>query len=313
MKGAAPINRSAIGLLVLLLAGCATPELAALRAHSAGSLTRAEVANVPFYPQEDLYCGPAAMAMVLAWSGLSVSQQEMAEQVYTPEREGSLRLDMIAAARRNGRLAVRVDSLRALLREIEAGHPVLVFQNLGLSWYPRWHYAVAIGYDLEENVLILRSGGDARLRMDLALFERSWARGDDWAIVVLAPERLPATATEQDVMEAAIGLERAGRPGDAVRAYTAMTQRWPESLSARLGLGNASFAAADFVGAERAYRFALELQPEAADAWNNLAYALARQGRRQEAVRAAQRAIDLGGPRRETYRDSLRELAAESP
>jgi tetratricopeptide (TPR) repeat protein len=309
VKVAVPSRLIAIGALLLLLVGCATPELDVVHARRSGLPTRAEVANVPFYPQEELYCGPAAMAMAMTWSGLPVGQLEMAAQVYTPARKGSLRTDMLAAARRNGRLAVRIDSLRALLHEIASGHPILVLQNLGLHWYPQWHYAVAIGYDLEENVLILRSGFDARLRTDLELFKRTWARGDHWAIVVLPPDQLPVTATEQDVMEAAIGLERAGRQVDAARAYTAMTHRWPESLGAHLGLGNSLFASDEFVSAERAYRTALALHPEAADVWNNLAYALARQGRSQDAVRAAHRALDLGGLRLDAYRNTLRELS----
>ena len=312
MSGTARHRLSAILALTLLVVGCATPGLDAARVRRSGLPTRAEVANVPFHPQARLYCGPAAMATLIGWSGLPVSQQEMAAQVYTPERKGSLRIDMLSAARRKGRLAVRIDSLPALLREISAGHPVLVFQNLGLRWYPRWHYAVATGYDLEEDVLILSSGVEARLRMDLRLFERTWARGDRWAIVVLPPGRLPETASEQDVLEAVVGLERAERAVDAARAYAAMTQRWPESLGARLGLGNALFAAGDFVGAEGAYRGALARHPEAADVWNNLAYALARQGRSQDAIGAARRAVALGGPRLEAYHDTLHELAGES-
>ena len=74
-------------------------------------------------------------------------------------------------------------------------------------------------------------------------------------------------------------------------------------------LGNSLFASGDFVSAERAYRIALALHPEAADVWNNLAYALARQGRSQDAVRAADRALDLGGVRIDAYRDTLRELS----
>ena len=308
----APGRLSAFGALLLLLAGCATPQADAVIAAPGGLPPRAEVANVPFYPQEKFYCGPAAMAMALRWSGLPVTQEEMARQVYTPGREGSLRTDMLAGARRNGRLAVRVGSLRAMLEEIAAGHPVLVFQNLGLSWYTQWHYAVAFGYDLARNELLLRSGVTARLATDLALFERTWARGDYWAIVVMPPHWLPVTATEGDVLDAAIGLERANRPAAAAQAYAAMTNRWPKSLGAYMGLGNARFAAGDFAGAERAFRGAITHHPAAADAWNNLAYALARQGRGEEALAAARRAVDLGGPRLEVYRDTLRELSGKA-
>jgi tetratricopeptide (TPR) repeat protein len=311
VKVGAPCRLLRLGTLLLLLAGCATPQLDALLVDPAGLPSRAEVANVPFYPQEKLYCGPAAMAMALTWAGRPISQEEIATQVYTAEREGTLRTDMIAAARRHGRLAVHVTSLRALLHEVAAGTPVVVFQNLGLRWYPRWHYAVAVGYDLEENVLLLRSGAHARLRTELELFERTWARGGDWAIVVLPPERLPVTAGEQAVLAAAVGLERASHPVAAAQTYTAMARRWPESVAARVGLGNSRFAAGDFPGAERAYRLAVELRPASADAWNNLAYALARQGRREEALDAARRAVDLGGERIDAYRDTLHELFEE--
>jgi len=302
----------AFGALLLLLAGCATPQAEALFADRGALPVRAEVPGVPFYPQEKFYCGPAAMAMALTWSGLPVTQEQMATQVYTPGREGSLRNDMLAGARRNGRLAIRVASLRAMLREIAAGNPVLVFQNLAFSWYTQWHYAVAFGYDLAKDELILRSGTTARRVMGLGLFERTWARGDYWAITVLPPDRLPATATEQDVLVAAIGLERAGRPADAATAYRTMTVRWPASLSAQMGLGNALFAAKDFSGAARTFRAAAERHPKAADAWNNLAYALARLGRRDEALAAARRAISIGGPRVDAYRDTLRELSGKA-
>lgn len=299
----------AFGALMLLLAGCATPQAEALLADRGALPVRAEVPNVPFYPQKKFYCGPAAIAMVLTWSGLPVTQKEMAAQVYTPGREGSLRNDMLAGARRNGRLAVRVASLRAMLREIAAGNPVLVFQNLAFSWYTQYHYAVAFAYDLDRDELILHSGTTARRIMGLGLFERTWARGDYWAITVLPPDRLPATATEQDVLVAAIGLEQAGRTADAATAYRTMLARWPDSLGARMGLGNALFASKDFAGAARAFRAVVERHPKAADAWNNLAYALARLGRHAAALAAARKAVSIGGPRVDAYRDTLKELS----
>ena len=60
------LHRSfAFGALLILLAGCATPQAEALLADAGGLPVRAEVAKVPFYPQEKFYCGPAAMAMAL--------------------------------------------------------------------------------------------------------------------------------------------------------------------------------------------------------------------------------------------------------
>ena len=300
----------AVGALVFwALAGCATPQTDRLLDAPTALPPSAEVSSVPFFPQEQYYCGPAALATVLSWSGLPVTQEEIGAQVYTPGREGTLQSDMVAAARRNGRLPVPVTRLSDLTAELAAGHPVVVFQNLGLGWFPVWHYAVAIGYDLRSGDLILRSGLDARRVMPLGPFERTWARGDHWGLVVLPPDELPVAADEVTVLRAATGLEQAGRMREAAVAYAAITKRWPDSLEAWIGLGNAAYAAGDLDAAENAFRTATERHPDAGAAWNNLAHVLGERGRRTEAIAAAQRAVRLGGPNATTYRATLRELA----
>ncbi|MCZ6528956.1 MAG: hypothetical protein O6949_01310, partial [Chloroflexi bacterium] len=46
----------------LALSACAAPQTSELT-HSPGALPmEAEVRNVPFFPQEDNFCGPAALA-----------------------------------------------------------------------------------------------------------------------------------------------------------------------------------------------------------------------------------------------------------
>jgi hypothetical protein len=303
------LARTSSALLVSALTGCATPQTDRLLEAPTALPPRAEVAGVPFLPQEEYYCGPAALAMVLSWSGQSVTQDEVAAQVYTPGREGTLQSDVIAAARRHGRLAVPVTRLSDLAAELAAGHPVVVFQNLGLGWFPVWHYAVAIGYDLDAGHLILHSGLEARRVMPLRIFERTWARGDHWGLVVLPPQELPVAADEVAVLRAATGLEQAGKFGAAATAYAALTERSPDSLEAWIGLGNAAYAAGDLEQAEHAFRTAAERHPDAAAAWNNLAHVLGKTGRRAEAVAAAERAVRLGGPDATTYRATLREVA----
>jgi hypothetical protein len=41
------------------------------------------------------------------------------------------------------------------MREVAAGNLVLVFQNLVISFYPVWHYAVVIGFNRVRNVQLL--------------------------------------------------------------------------------------------------------------------------------------------------------------
>ena len=281
--------------LGLLVACTSVPGLPPAGDPSLAGLPVAEtVEQVPFFPQDDFYCGPAALAMTLAWSGLDVSQDDLVPIVYTPGRSGTLQTDILAGARRYGRLAVPVRTLPDLMAEIAAGHPVLVFQNLGLAFYPQWHYAVATGFDREARTIRLHSGRIENLETRLATFARTWARAGDWALVVLSPDRLPATADERAVLAAAAALERAGETGAAHTAYQTILQRWPNSLPGQIGLGNTAYALGDHAAAIAAFRAATAQHPNAAAAWQNLAFVLDEAGEAAAAAEAAEQARRLG-------------------
>ena len=76
-----------------------------------------------------------------------------------------------------------------------------------------------------------------------------------------------------------------------------------------MGRANALFALNRFEGAEHAYKDVVTGDPMMAEAWNNLAYALYRQGKRDEAVRAAERAVAIGGARAVDYADTLKDVS----
>lgn len=180
---------------------------------------------MPFFAQEELQCGPAALAMALGWSGLATTPAELAPQVYTEQRRGSLQLSIVAAARRAGRMAVQVHGLRELAAELAAGNPVLVLQNLGLDWWQVWHYAVAVGYDLERSVVILNSGALERREVPLSTFDRTWRRAGEWGLVVTEPERLPALRDPERLRAAIDALDRIGRGAEADAARAALAAR----------------------------------------------------------------------------------------
>jgi tetratricopeptide (TPR) repeat protein len=183
---------------------------------------------------------------------------------------------------------------------------VLVFQNRGLSWYPRWHFAVAIGYDLSAETIRLHSGTRKARSMPLDTFERTWARTGYWGMTVTSPARLPATAGANEVLEAAVALERSGHHQAAASAFEAATGRWPERLGAWIGLANNRYRLGDLEGAAAALSQALERHPQAADAWNNLAMIRAELGNQAGAVKAARRAVELADEEgAATYRQTL--------
>ena len=269
-----------------------------------------ELGDVPFFSQEAYQCGPASLAMALAWSGVPVRTEDLAAQVYSPTRQGSLPTDMIGAARRHGRVAYPISTMEDVLAELAAGNPVMVLQDLGL-WRPRWHFAVAIGYDLVQGEIVLRSGTKPREVLSFERFERTWARSGHWGLIALPPGRLPATAKEQSVLEAAVGLERARQWKAAAEAYRSAHERWPASLGALIGLGNSRYALGDLSGAEQAFRVATRLHPLAAVAFNNLAHVLAEMGHLEEALAAARQAVALGGTLEEVYRATLLDIQGQ--
>lgn len=296
-----PVALSALG--AGLAAGCALlPGPDSQVALPPQVSSRVELSQVPFFPQEDQQCGPAALATAMSAAGVERTPQELVKDVFVPARGGSLQVEMLAATRRAGLLAYRVPpDLGSLLREVDAGRPVVVLQNLLFDIYPRWHYAVVVGYDVRQRQMVLRSGGERRRVVSISQFDRTWARSARWAFLVLPPGQIPATATEDSYVAAAADLERVA-PAGARIAYEAALMRWPQDLVARIGLGNLAYMSHDRVAAEQQYRLATQEHPDSADAWNNLAQVLHESGRDEEGLSAAERAVAIGGTRESVYR-----------
>jgi tetratricopeptide (TPR) repeat protein len=300
-------------LSIMLLCGCALLPRGDWPQEMEAVPPRSEIGSVPFYPQDEYQCGPAALAMALAWSGRDIQPAQLTDKVYTASLRGSLQPAMLAGARRLGRLGYVISGTDALIREVAAGHPVIVLQNLGLSWVPLWHYAVVIGYDIPADEIVLHTGLQARKRTSMGVFQTTWARADNWGLLVLNPGSLPATAKEDAVVEAALGLEKARQPAAAVESYQAVLARWPRNLPAVMGLGNSYYALGDLINSEKAFRRATDVHPENGAAFNNLAHVLLSIGRREEALSAARRAVALGGPHQDLFRKTLEEIQKTAP
>lgn len=304
--------RMAGALLILLwLGGCATPQTQQLLKQNSNNLPQqVELVEVPFYPQETHQCGPAALATVLNAGSVKVTPQDLIPQVYLPGREGSLQVEMLAATRRNGLLAYELaPRLDDLLGEVAAGSPVVVLQNLGLSWYPVWHYAVVVGYDLQRKKIIMRSGQEYRQVLSFTTFENTWQRSGYWAMLALPPNKMPQTAVETVYVAAALALEKSGQAKNAQTAYEAALKHWPLNLTARIGMGNAAYALNNLKHAEIAYRQATLDHPDSLIAFNNLAQVLADQQRYAEALDAAHRAVSLGGAEQASARETLEQIS----
>jgi len=298
---------------LLLLSSCtSTPQSREIRTNGPGSLPLSvELTDTPFYPQTQYQCGPAALATVLQAHGVKTTVEILSSQVYIPEREGSLQIEMTVATRRHNMLPYPLaPRLMDLLTEIAAGNPVLVLQNLSFDWYPQWHYAVAVGYDTDTQEIILRSGETKRWVTPFKVFERTWQRADFWALVIVPVGEIPSTAEPLRYLKTAYAFEETGNSELARKAYRSASRQWPDIAVTWLTLGNLAFAMQDWAEAVDAFRSASILEPEAVISWNNLAYALHAYGCSSQAQAALKCGLKFA-PDDKNLQDSWHDLAGD--
>jgi len=280
----------------LLLSGCATaPQTKALYERASMPVKpTAELTEVPFFPQEKYQCGPAALATVLNYQKIGVFPESLVPAIYVPERQGSFQLEIMAAARQYGQVAYEINPrMDALLKEVEAGNPVLVLQNLGFESYPIWHFSVVVGYDLTTSQIILRSGTTRRWLTSLSNFEQTWLRSSYWGLVVTNPAHLPATVIPSKWLQSAYDLESVGQLKSAEKAYQTATRYWPEQKNAWLALTNLYYQHGNNSQALDLFRMIVSNFPTSADVWNNYAYVLKAEGCDKAAFDAAQCGLKL--------------------
>lgn len=291
----------ATGSLLLLLAACQTlppPDLAQQQPE--------HQISVPFVPQEKYQCGPAALAMMLQWAGKDDTADALVEEVWLPEREGSLGIELKAAARSRDLLAYPVEDEDSLFRELQAGRPVLVLQNLALERWPKWHFAVVTGYDKAGKTIILHSGTTESDTSHWNRFIRTWARADRWGFTLVPPGELPASAT-------AHGLFRAiSAAPNGASYWPVAVEAFPESGELWFGYGNSLWGEQQRHAALKAFEKAVSLKPDFAAAWNNLAYAHHAFGDEQKARESLCQALTLS-PDDPGLQDSAKDLGYSCP
>jgi ABC-type bacteriocin/lantibiotic exporter with double-glycine peptidase domain len=185
-----------------------------------------ELTSVPFFPQTEFDCGPAALATVLAESGLAITPEDLLPRVYTAGLKGSLQAEMLAAARSEGRLPILVEpTTQALFDLVATGHPVVVLQNLRLPRAPVWHYAVVVGRETDSGRVVLRSGAQQRKRQRMRRFATTWSLADNWGFIVVRPGEIPAAVAPEGYMRAVIESRHLLSDTDTDAAFTAALSR----------------------------------------------------------------------------------------
>lgn len=291
---AAASLKAGLLLLLLLLSGCQSPpQSRQLLAEPPAISRQALLSAVPFYPQQDYFCGPTTLSEVAAYYGVEHSADSIASLTFTPGLQGSLQIEMAAASRQLGFVAYEQrGSLSQLLQLISEQIPVIVLQNNGLSWLPQWHYAVVIGYDLDRREMILHSGLTAEYRLPLATFERTWQRANYWLLAMLPPGRTSALLDPFLYTRACQDLLQTRQTAAGVTALISATEQWPDYWLPYFLLGNHFLALAP---AEAATWFAqgLPLAKQQPAYLNNYALVLSELGCKAQALELIKAARQL--------------------
>lgn len=249
--------------------------------------------EVPFFAQDRYQCGPASLAMVMGWAGITVTPEGLVPQVWLPKRKGSLAMELEGAARARGLLVYPVNTPKALFAEVNAGHPVLVMQNLGFGFLPQWHYAVVTGYRDGGGKVVLNSGQDRNTTSYWNRFIRTWARARYRGFVTLPREEWPARVQPLPLVKALQALEQDAGARDAAPFWNQAAKRLPGSYLVQFGYGNFLWQQGEHRRAVTAFRAATRAKPDAWAGWNNLAEAYRTLGCHDKAKAAIDKAGSL--------------------
>jgi len=166
-----------LSLTLLFLSSCA----GTLRIEM--SKVRQIIKNVPFYPQERYYCGPASLAGILNFWGVTVLPEEVAAEIYSRSARGTLTLDMIFYPEKRGLRATQYEgSFEDIKKNINASYPLIVMVDNGFWIYQKEHFMVVLGY--HENGLVVNSGRYQYKFIPLSNFLKSWKRTRYWTLLI---------------------------------------------------------------------------------------------------------------------------------
>ncbi len=231
-----------------------------------------ELESTPFFPQTALHCGPASLATMLVTEGINITPEDLANDIYLPGREGTLQVELLAAARLAGLIPVAPGpGPEAMVDTLSSGKPVLVFLNIGSPSNPHWHYAVLVGYDPERQRYTLRSGTTRRAQFSARRFLTAWDWGGRWSRVLLAPGESVDGVTRDAYEAAMVDVSESADSDFVLGAFRGAVNLYPDSGLLWNGYGNAAWKAGEDREALAAFRRLRTLEPASVAALNNIA------------------------------------------
>jgi len=143
------------------------------------------IENVPFVKQKNQFCGPAAMASIMTFFGQEISQEEIANDVYTPKLKGALISDMENFAKEMGYDAKTINGdTSVLFSHIDQGIPTIVLVDRGKLFVSIPHYYVVYGYDKSKSTFIIHTGFESSREIKISQLEDEWTKMNRLMLIV---------------------------------------------------------------------------------------------------------------------------------
>lgn len=298
------------GLLLALTACQTPPQTKQLLAAPPDIVRQHVIAQVPFYPQQQYFCGPTTLAEVAGFYGLEKSPLDIAPDTFIPGLEGTLQIEMVAATRQLGLVAYEQKhaNMSQLLSLVADNIPVIVLQNNSIAWLPQWHYAVVIGYDIDTAEVILHTGVTEAHRLNFATFERTWQRGNHWMLAMLPGDKISAQLDPFLFTKACQDLLSTRQPDAGVAALIAATRQWPDYWLPYFLLGNHYFSSQPVIAA-RWFAQGLPFAQQELSYLNNYAVLLSELGCHAKATELIATALQIA-PQDSNLLDSEQQIQA---
>ena len=146
---------------------------------------------VRYTPQTESWdCGPACLASVMRHHGSPLTLGQVKAQLKQRTGGGTIIVEMIYGARKNGfRCGMLDGGINTLRRSIHAGKPLILFIHptpaiVKYTGRRRGHYVVAVGYDDDEREAIIHSGETAFDTMSYRQLQLQWGRADFLTLLI---------------------------------------------------------------------------------------------------------------------------------
>jgi tetratricopeptide (TPR) repeat protein len=289
----------------VLVAGCA-PSSETIRRELERGASGQYIRGVPFVRQRRNWCGPAALASVLQYQRVPLSQEEVAGGVYLEKLRGSLTLDLQLFVQEQGLWCKAgqggIEEVRAWL---DRGVPVIALLRENWLVVTSYHYVVLVGYHVERGYFLAHTGSRAERPLAFERFDRQHAAAGRWFLACARPEDVTWPLDADGHNNLALALQRQRTLEAALEHLRQAIRLEPQKALYHFNLGNLHAARGERSRAVVAYREALRLTPNFADAHNNLACVLLQQENAREALQHALRAVAGGGELLASYQDTL--------